>query len=130
MPTTLAALLGGLALLAVGHALVTAVRRRRHELALLKTLGFNRTQVRATVAWQATTLASVGLVIGIPAGLIVGQFVWRRVADGLGIATTAAIPTLALLITIPAVLVIVNLIALVPARAAANTRPAIALRTE
>jgi hypothetical protein len=130
LPTALAALLGGLALLAVGHALVTAVRRRRRELALLKTLGFNRTQVRATVAWQATTLASVGLVIGIPAGLIIGQFVWRRVADGLGISTTAAIPALAVLITIPAVLVIVNLIALVPARAAANTRPAIALRAE
>ena len=62
--------------------------------------------------------------------MIVGQSVWRVVADGLGISTTAAIPTLALLITIPAVLVIVNLIALFPARAAANTRPAIALRTE
>ncbi|MDQ1431706.1 MAG: putative transport system permease protein, partial [Actinomycetota bacterium] len=40
LPATLAALLGILALLAVGHALVTNVRRRRHELAVLKTLGF------------------------------------------------------------------------------------------
>ena len=55
-PATLAALLSVLALLAVGHALVTAVRRRRRELALLKTIGFDRRQVRATVAWQATTL--------------------------------------------------------------------------
>lgn len=130
LPTTLAALLGGLGLLAIGHALATAVRRRRHELALLKTLGFTRSQVRATVAWQATTLASVGLVIGIPTGLIIGRFVWRLVADGLGISTTAAIPAPALLITIPAVLVLVNLIALFPARAAARTRPAVALRSE
>ena len=99
-PVTLAALLAGLALLAVGHALVTGVRRRRHDLALLKTLGFNRSQVRATVAWQATTLATVGLVVGIPAGLIVGRIVWGLVADGLGVATTVAIPTLALLLTV------------------------------
>ncbi len=129
-PATLAGLLGGLALLAVGHALVTAVRRRRRELALLKTLGFSRRQVRATVAWQATTLATVGLVVGIPAGVIVGHLVWRAVADGLGVSTTAAIPTLALLLTIPAAVALVNLIALFPARAAAHTRPAVALRTE
>ena len=50
LPTILAVLLAGLALLAVGHALVTAVRRRRHELALLKTLGFSRSQVRARLS--------------------------------------------------------------------------------
>jgi ABC-type lipoprotein release transport system permease subunit len=129
-PATLAVLLGGLALLAVGHALVTAVRRRQRELALLKTLGFDRRQVRATVAWQATTLGTVGLVVGIPVGLIVGRFVWGLVADGLGVSPTAAIPTLALLVTIAAVLGLVNLIAFFPARAAAQTRPAVALRAE
>ena len=130
LPAILGALLGGLALLAVGHALVTAVRRRRRDLALLKTLGFDRAQVRATIAWQATTLATVGLVVGIPAGLIVGRLVWRLVADGLGVSTTATIPTLALLLAIPAVLALVNLIAFFPARAAAQTRPAVALRSE
>jgi hypothetical protein len=130
LPVTLAAFLAGVALLAVGHALVTGVRRRTRDLAVLKTLGFNRAQVRATIAWQATTLAAVGVAIGIPAGVIIGKFVWGRVADGLGIATTAAIPALALLLTIPAVLVLVNLIAYFPARTAARTRPAIALRSE
>ena len=130
LPVTLAALLASLALLAVGHALVTGVRRRTRDLAVLKTLGFNRAQVRATIAWQATTLAAVGLAIGIPAGVIIGKFVWGRVANGLGIATTPAIPALALLLTIPAVLMLVNLIAYFPARTAARTRPAIALRSE
>ena len=45
LPATLAVLLGGLAVLAVGHALVTGVRRRRRDLALLKTLGFDRRQL-------------------------------------------------------------------------------------
>jgi ABC-type lipoprotein release transport system permease subunit len=127
---TLAALLAGLALLAAGNALVTGVRRRRHDLALLKTLGFNRSQVRATVAWQATTLATIGLVVGIPGGVIVGRIAWGLVADGLGVATTVAIPTLALLVTVLGALVLVNLIAYFPARSAARTRPAVALRTE
>jgi ABC-type lipoprotein release transport system permease subunit len=129
-PTTLAALLAALALLAVGHALVTAVRRRRRDLALLKTLGFNRRQVRATVAWQATTLATVGLTIGIPAGLALGTLIWHPVANSVGVSTTATTPTLGLLLTIPAVLFLVNLIASFPAHAAARTRPAVALRTE
>jgi ABC-type lipoprotein release transport system permease subunit len=129
-PTTLAALLAGLALLAVGHALVTAVRRRRRDLALLKTLGFKRRQVRATVAWQATTLATVGLILGIPAGLALGTLVWQHVANSVGVSTTTAIPTLALLLTIPTVLFLVNVIAYFPAHAAARTRPAVALRSE
>lgn len=128
---TLATLLGALALVAVGHALVTGVRRRRRELALLKTLGFDRGQVRATVAWQATTLAAVGLVVGIPIGLIVGSVVWRLVAEGLGgVSTTATVPALVVFLVIPAVLLLVNLTAYFPARTAAQTRPAVALRSE
>ena len=129
-PATLAVLLIVLALLAVGHALVTSVRRRRRELALLKAIGFDRRQVRATVAWQATTLATIGLVAGIPAGLIIGRLVWQLVANGLGVSTASTTPTLAVLLVIPGVLALVNLIAFFPARAAARTRPAVALRSE
>ncbi len=115
LPATLAALLAVLALLAVGHALVTSVRRRRRELAVLKTIGFDRRQVRAAIAWQASTLAGVGLAVGIPAGLLVGSLVWRQVADSLGISTTPPIPTLALLLIVPCALAAVNVIAFLPA---------------
>jgi ABC-type antimicrobial peptide transport system permease subunit len=130
LPATLAVLLAVLALLAVGHALITSVRRHRRDLAVLNTLGFNRRQMRATVAWQATTLATVGLVGGIPAGMIIGGLVWRQVATGLGISTTPTIPGVALLLIVPSALAAVNLIAFFPARAAARTRPAVALQTE
>ena len=129
-PPTLAALLATLALLAVGHALVTSVRRRRRELAVLKTVGFNRRQVRATVAWQATTLATVGIVVGIPVGISVGRAVWRIVADGLGVLTVTTVPTLAVILTAVGALALVNLIASFPARTAAHTRPAVVLRSE
>ena len=130
LAATLAALLAALGLFAVGHAVVTSGRRLRRELAVLKTLGFDRHQIRATVAWQASTLVSVGLIFGIPAGLVIGSVVWRLVANGLGVSTTATIPTLALFLTIPGALAVVNLIAFFPARAVARTRPAVALQSE
>ena len=129
-PAILAAVLAALALLAVGHALVTSVRRRRRELALLKTIGFDRRQMGATVAWQATTIVATGLVVGIPVGLLVGRAVWRQVADGLGVSTGATMPTLMLILTVFAALALVNLVAFFPARTAARTRPAVALRSE
>src|SRR5439155_20129368 len=55
LPYVLAGLLGLLALATIAHALVTSVRRRRRDLAILKTLGFVRSQVRGAVAWQAST---------------------------------------------------------------------------
>jgi hypothetical protein len=129
-PAMLGALLAILAGLAVGHALVTSVRRHRREIALLKTVGFDRRQVGATVAWQATTLATVGLAVGIPVGLVIGRAVWRLVSDGLGVSTVATVPTLAIAFTVVGALTLVNVIAFFPARTAARTRPAIDLRSE
>ena len=69
--------LGGvLALLAVAmltNVLVTGVRMRRRDLALLKTLGLLRRQVSAVVAWQATALIAFALVLGIPLGIVAGR---------------------------------------------------------
>jgi ABC-type lipoprotein release transport system permease subunit len=129
-PPALGALLALLASLAVGHALVTAVRRRRREFALLKTLGFRRRQVRSTIAWHATMLAVVGLVAGIPVGVFVGRLTWRLLAASLGVSTTAWIPVFTLVLTAVAALAVVNLIGLFPSRTAANMRPAVALRAE
>jgi hypothetical protein len=130
IPLLVAALLGFFALLAVGYALVTAVRRRRHELAVLKILGFDRGQVRATVAWQSTVLGAVGLVLGIPLGIIGGRLAWHLVAISLGISTDVTTPALWLIVSVPCTLAFVNLVAYLPGRAAARTAPAVALRTD
>ena len=74
LPLVLAGLLGLAAAAALGHALVTSIRRRRRDLAVLKTLGFVRRQVSATVAWQATTLAVIALVLGVPLGIAAGRW--------------------------------------------------------
>jgi predicted lysophospholipase L1 biosynthesis ABC-type transport system permease subunit len=128
-PIAIAALLAFLSLAAVGHALITGTRRRRRELALLKTLGFARRQVRFAISWQATFLSIASLIVGIPVGLLAGFAIWRAVANGLGVATDAVVPWLAFAL-IPLVILAMNAIAFFPARAAARMRPAVALRSE
>jgi FtsX-like permease family len=126
----LAILMSVLALIGVAQALITTARRRRHELAVLKALGFDRRQVRATLAWQATTLAVVGLVVGVPLGIVVGRFAWLTVADKIGVGRTVVVPVLAVAVLVPATVVLVNLVAALPARVASRTRTSVALAAE
>ena len=70
----LAGLLALLAAAALAHLLVTSVRRRRRDLAILKSLGFVRGQVSAAVAWQATTVALLALAVGLPLGVALGRW--------------------------------------------------------
>ena len=109
---------------------MTTASRRRAEVAVLKTLGFERRQVRAMLAWQATALAAIGLVVGIPLGLLVGNAVWNRVAESLGIAPVIALPALALVALVPVAIAVFNAVAFWPARSAARTWPTRALAAE
>jgi hypothetical protein len=130
LPFLLAALLAVLGAATLGHLLVTSVRRRRQDLAVLKALGFIRRQVSATVAWQATILAAVALLIGLPMGVAAGRWGWVLVNQGLGSPAEPITPTLVVLSVIPATVLVANLVAALPARAAAATRPAVVLRSE
>lgn len=130
LPHLLAALLAVLGAATLGHLLVTSVRRRRRDLAVLKTLGFVRRQVSATVAWQATTLAAVALLVGLPLGVAAGRWAWVLVNQGLGSPAGPVTPTLAVLALVPATVLAANLVAALPARVAAATRPAVVLRSE
>jgi ABC-type lipoprotein release transport system permease subunit len=113
----------------VAHTLVTSVRRRRRELAILKTVGFVTRQVRATVAWQATAIAGASLAIGLPLGIAAGRLAWIFFANQVAIEPLPVISPLVLL-AIPAIIVLANAVAAFPARAAAHTQPATVLRAE
>jgi ABC-type lipoprotein release transport system permease subunit len=130
LPLVLGIFFALLAAATVAHALVTTVRRRRHDLAVLRTIGFTRRQSRLAVAWQATLLAIAGLFIGIPLGILAGRLVWRSIADRFPIDYVAPIALVALLLAIPMALAIANALAAGPAWAAARIRPAEVLRTE
>jgi putative ABC transport system permease protein len=130
LPLVLAGLLSVMGLATMVHTLVTVVRRRRLDLAILKTLGFATRQLRSTVAVQATTLALIALAVGLPLGAAAGRWSWRVFADQLGVAPEPVIPLLPIVLAIPGTLVLANLIAAGPSRAAARTRPAVVLRSE
>ena len=86
--------------------------------------------ITATVAWQATTVVVVGLVVGIPLGLVAGRFVWGLLADQLGVSGDPTWPVLGIVLLVPSALLLVNLVAALPARRAARTLPAVVLRSE
>ena len=130
LPALVAALLAATAAGALAHALVTSVRRRRRDLAILKTLGFVRGQVLAAVAWQATAIALIALLVGLPLGVAAGRFAWNVFAEELGVLPEAVVPGWPILLLVPATLLVANLVAAIPGRMAARTRPALALRAE
>ena len=122
-----------LALLAVGmltHVLLTGVRRRRRDLAVLKTVGLTRSQVLRVVSWQASTVAAAALAVGLPLGVVAGRWSWAVFAGSAGVAGQADIPVPLVLLAIPATLLLANLIAAGPGWAAARIRPAQILRSE
>src|SRR5512132_1187056 len=130
LPGLLASLMALLALGTIAHALISSVRRRRRDLAILKTLGLARGQVSQTVAWQATIFALVAGLLGVPLGLVGGRWAWRLVAEQLGVAVGPVVPPFPLLAIAGGALLIVNLIAAGPGWAAARIHPAVALRSE
>jgi ABC-type antimicrobial peptide transport system permease subunit len=129
-PLALAVVLAALAIGTLAHVLLTGVRRRRRDLALLKTLGFTRRQVLGTVAWEASAFAAVALLVGLPVGVIAGRWAWAVFANAAGVSTAATVPLATVLLAIPATLLAANLIAAAPGWEAARLRPAIVLRTE
>ena len=127
-------LLGGflvlLALAAVGHGLATAVRRRRHDVAVLRSLGMTRRQARLTIAVQATVLAAFGLAFGIPLGIAAGRSSWQWLANATPVIYVAPLAAIAIYICIPAAVAVANTLAALPARRAARIRVADVLRAE
>ena len=130
MPQILAGGLAAGAVAGLGISLVASVRRRRRDLALLKTLGFTRGQLSAAVAWQATATAVAGLLIGVPLGIAAGRWLWLAFARELSAVPQPVIPAASLAAAVAVALVLANLVAALPGRAAARTPAAAILRAE
>jgi hypothetical protein len=130
LPLALGVFMVALALGAVGHVLVIAVRRRRHDLAVLRALGMTGWQSRGVVATQASVLAVVGLAFGVPLGVALGRTLWRAVADYTPLQYVPPTAPTALLLVVPSALLVANLLAAWPGHQAARLRVAHVLRAE
>lgn len=108
----------------LAHLLVVSVARRRQEIGLLKVLGFVNRQVASAVAWQATTLALIGIVIGVPLGVAVGQATWKAFANNLGAVPVSVVPVGLVGGVVAGVVVAANLLAVGPALVATRSKPA------
>ena len=126
-------LAGGLAigaLVALGLTLAASVRRRRRELALLKTLGFTHRQLASVVAWQASVAAVIGIAVGIPIGIALGRWLWILFARQIFAVPQPTVPLSSVGLIAVGALVLANVVAALPGRSAAHTPTAVLLRAE
>jgi hypothetical protein len=129
-PLYLGAALAAGAVLALALTLVTSVRRRRHDLALLKTFGFTRRQLAGVVAWQSMVAVAIGTLIGIPLGIVIGRALWDLFARQIHVAPEPTVPAAAIALVGFAALILAFIVAAIPGRQAARTRTAVLLRAE
>jgi hypothetical protein len=121
------------ALLGVGtiaHAMVSAVHRRSHEIAVLKTLGFARRQVRRVITWQALTFAVIALIVGVPVGVAAGRTAWAVASSQLGVVDRVTVPLAPAFAGCAGLVLAILLAALVPAHLARRVSVAMVLRRD
>lgn len=130
VPRALAAVLALVAAAALAHQLVSSVRERRRELALLRTIGFSSRQLRATVVGTGVVLATFAALVGVPLGLAAGRAAWRLLASRMYVEGAVPAPWTWVAASLPVVAAVATVVALVPATRAARVRAASALREE
>lgn len=129
-PAYLGAGLAAGAISALTLTLVASVRRRRRDLALLKTLGFTERQLAATVSWHSTISVGIGVLAGVPLGVALGRWLWDLFAQDINAVPAPAVPAGEIAVIALGALVLANVVAAVPGRVAARTPTALVLRSE
>jgi ABC-type lipoprotein release transport system permease subunit len=130
LPLTIALGVALAAVLALALTIAASVRQRRRELALLKSLGMRRGQLRAVVASQTSTILIVAVVLGTPLGIAAGRWAWIAFAGEIGVVPAPVVPAATLAVGVLALLAAGNLLATWPAAVAARTSVARVLRSE
>lgn len=129
-PELLATGLAAGAVIALALTLIASVRRRRRDIAIMKTLGFTKRMLAAAVVWQATIDGLIGAVIGIPLGILFGRELWTLFARDINAVPQPTVPAIALVLVGVGTLAVAVIAALWPGRSAAKTPPGLVLRSE
>ena len=128
-PVVLAAGLAVGAVAALAITLQSSVRRRRRDLAVLKTLGFTRRQLAAAIACQAAVAGLVGVAVGLPLGVAAGRWLWILFARDIHAVPHPTVPASLTFVGLGA-LALVLIVATLPGRVAAHTPAGLNLRAE
>jgi hypothetical protein len=76
------------------HVLLSTMRRRATDLAVLRAMGSSSRNLIATLRWQALVLTGSAILIGLPLGLIASRIAWTKFSSELGIAPGTVMPLL------------------------------------
>lgn len=111
----------------VGVVMVRAVRDRRREIGVLRSLGFSGREVGATLIVEAAFVSVVGAVVG---GILATATAYNVITgtDLLGRAVPFTVPVVEVIGLASATVAVSLLATALPARAAAAVHPAVALR--
>ncbi len=130
LPSALGLVVAILGIGTVAHAMLSAVRRRQRELAVLKTIGFVQSDLRHAVVHQALTFGLVALVVGVPMGAAGGRMAWSVAAAQLGIPSHPVVTVASIVVIAVTFLLLLVLMAVVPARVASRVPAAEILRLD
>jgi hypothetical protein len=130
IPWLLAVFFSFLALAAIVHALFLSVRHRQRDMAVLRSLGMCRRELRRAVAAQAAATVAIGAAIGVPLGIAVGRLAWGAIAGGLGVLNRPVVQALGIAAVVAVGLIGAVAVAQVPAVRGTRVKPAALLRTE
>jgi putative ABC transport system permease protein len=120
--------IGGLALILSGvglySAMAYAVRRRTQEIAVRMALGAQAAQVRWLFLRTGAGVTIAGVVLGVPAALVVGRLLQNT------FVRTEARDAVTLVVTIALLAIVAVIASIIPARRATRLEPIAALRIE
>ncbi len=120
-------LLGGAGL---AHGLFTATRRRRRDLAIVRALGLPANRAAAALTWQAVTTAVLGALAGVVLGAVIGPWLWRVIADDLGVIADGRLPATAIIFGAIGAVAVAIALSVLPRRRAAHQSVAEGLHAE
>jgi len=129
-PEILGGVLAAGATIALGLTLLASVRRRRRDLALLKTLGFTQGQLATTIACQSLVAVGLGTVVGLPLGVVFGRVLWNLFAGQVHVVPQPTVSALSVVLVAVGALVLACVVAAIPARLASRTETVVLLRAE
>jgi hypothetical protein len=120
--------IGGLALIFSGvglySAMAYAVKRRTQEIAVRMALGAQATEVRWLFLKTGAWVISAGVILGVPAALVVGRLLQNT------LVRTEARDIVTLIVTVVLLAIVALVASSVPARRATRLEPTTALRIE
>jgi ABC-type lipoprotein release transport system permease subunit len=96
----------------------------------VKGLGVTPRQLSAVIAWRSTAAALVGIIVGVPGGIILGRQLWTAFARDIHAVPDATGPVVSVILVALGALVFANVVAAIPGRIAARTPAALVLRVE